>query len=511
MNKPLFYLLGLFVILSTLSCYTDATSFEADPSGAYAIPLVDTEATLLAVTDKVNSNAIARVDEDGKVTVVYKGGVTRRDAREVFAVVPGEFIPPMFVTDSVGPIPIPDAIFPANFQLDKGHFEDVNLWWYFEHSLEEDITLEITIPEFSGPSGEVYKENFVIPYTGTTPVSLTTPFYDIDKYVMTTSTNSFGINYKALRPNGERIVLDSCQLLLDKVDLSYIEGFFGREVNELSGEVIEVGAFSNWVSGGLFFEDPSVSIFVENSFGFPVRAEFNEVKLTNVLDEDFLLESVFIDNGVDFSFPVLPNINEVKLDTFIFDVTNSNIQEVFNERVKRVTFDADAVANPEDDPNIIGFMTDTSYYEIFVEVVLPLLAKANDLVLTDTFEMNLSEYNEIEAAEFKLVLENDFPFDMELQAQFIDANGVIQDSLFKDGPYIVEAATILSGGTTQSKGQQTEFINVDRTRFDKIRQGNRLVLKAKFKTPDEGQSAVWFYDDYALDLKLGVILNLNGE
>ena len=68
------------------------------------------------------------------------------------------------------------------------------------------------------------------------------------------------------------------------------------------------------------------------------------------------MASDIIDNNVDFNYPALDEIGEVKTTEFSFHRDNSNIVDLFKEKVKRVTYDIDAGANPDMDESITGFV-----------------------------------------------------------------------------------------------------------------------------------------------------------
>lgn len=490
------FLLGI-VFLTVFSACSDLTrvdELELDPKGEYAIPLINTSASILEIADNTSSNASVRVDPDGKLTVLYSAEPVRRDVREIFA--PLEFSVPIFVLDSVFIVPLPVENFPDEWVLNRATLSDVNIRWVLETDLNEEINVEISIPELS-LNGEIYKDNFVIPADQS---SILTPDIDIDGWELILSNNNMTVNYTATRPNGERILLETLIFQFDRLDFDYIEGFFGREVNPVQGNVITVGAFSNWLSGGLWFEEPRVNIRVENSFGFPTRAEFNEIRFTTVDQNVWQMDGEFIQNGVEFDYPSLSEVGVIKKDSFLFSTSNSNIQQIFNEKVAEVFFDIDAIGNPDDDPTVIGFIKNDSYYEVFTDVEMPLLMYANDLLLTDTFDLDFEGYEDISSAEFKLVTENDFPFEVGIQMYFQE-NGVITDSLFTD-KYVMEASSVDTDGTLLTPGTATALVPYGSDRIDKAVRADKVIFIVNMQSPT-GEVPLWIYDDYTLDLRLG--------
>ncbi len=504
--RKIFVYYVLFCSLALFhSCTPVNTSdeLELNPNGEYAIPLVNTSATILDISENTSDNARVRVDPDGKLTVLYSAMPQGRNAREIFE--PVEFSLPLFILDSLFALPLPVENFPDAWVLNRAELSDVKIKWVMASALEEDITVDIKIPELS-VGGEIYQEQFIIPAGEN---SINTEWKDVSGWSVVLSDNEMNVNYDARRPNGERILLDQLTFQFDRLDFSYIEGFFGREVQEIMGNVITVGAFSNWLSGGLWFEQPEVTIRLENSFGFPVKAQFNEVRFTTVEDNVWQMQGEFITNGVDFEYPSLSEVGVVKYDTFRFTKENSNIQEIFNEKVSEVFFDIDAIGNPEDDPNIIGFMTEDSYYQVYTDVEMPLFLYANDLLLTDTFALDFEGYDDISSAEFKLIMENEFPFDIEVQ-MFFQEQGIVSDSLFTER-YFLPAAEVDSEGVAVSDGQKTAFIDFDQARFTNVVNADEVIFLVKLVSLNNTEVPLWIYEDYDLDLRLGAKLRFSQQ
>ncbi len=496
-----FLIWSLILVFGVLGCQlSEVDQVDINFDGEYAIPLINTSARILDIADNTSTNATVKVDTDGRLTVFYTADTVRRVARDIFQ--PVEVGLPIFINDSVAPIPLPVDNFPDSWVLNRATLNNMGIRWFMTSNLNEEINVEITIPEVT-KDGVAYTNSWTIPSTGGT---ITTEYDDLDGWEVQLQNNEMNVIYYATRPNGERILLDELIFQFDRLDFGYIEGFFGREENPIMGNVITVGAYSNWLSGGLWFEDPKVNIKVENAFGFPVQAQFNEVRFTTIDNNVWSMEGEFIDNGVQFDYPSLSEVGEVKSNEFVFTSDNSNIQQIFNEKVSEVFFDINAIGNPDDDPSIIGFMTEDSYYQVITDVEMPLLQYANNLKLTDTVDLNFEGYDQVNSAEFKLVMENDFPFDLDIQMYFEDS-GVVSDSLFENS-YFLPAAEIGLDGEILSRGSETELIPFDTDRFNKIIGADKVFFIVKVVSLNNGTVPLWIYDDYALDLKLGAKLTI---
>lgn len=62
---------------------------------------------------------------------------------------------------------------------------------------------------------------------------------------------------------------------------------------DISGDIINICVFNNWLRGGMDFEDPKIRIDVDNNLGFPVRSKFNKIRFNTFSGSEFDLERDF--------------------------------------------------------------------------------------------------------------------------------------------------------------------------------------------------------------------------
>jgi len=299
---------------------------------------------------------------------------------------------------------------------------------------------------------------------------------------------------------------------LDFFDFDYVQGFFGGSSAPLVGDVITIEVFNKWLSGGLTFDDPKFNFQVENSFGFPVRMLVNEIVITTISGNQFQLAGTAVDEGVAFNFPSLDEVGEIAITDFNYDNSNTNIGELFNEKAASVFYDVVGVANSASDPMVVGFLTDDSYYKIKVAVEIPLLCKLNDLKLTDTFDLDLTEYNEFNSAEFKMITQNAFPFNIDLEVDLLDDAGNSLGKLLPDGSVFLESATLLQEGQVQPQDALTTYIPIKDQLAEAVKKTKKIAVVSTFSnneiTPDE---SFWILSTYGVDFKLGIKVNNEGN
>jgi hypothetical protein len=217
------------------------------------------------------------------------------------------------------------------------------------------------------------------------------------------------------------------------------------------------------------------------------------------------MESVVIDNNVDFAYPELDEMGEVKVTEFSFTKDNSNIVDLFKEKVRRVTYDIDAGANPDMDESITGFVNDESFFRVSVDVELPLNGSVNNLVLQDTLDLDLSDLDldDANSAEFKNVIVNNFPADITLQSYLYTESGVLIDSLFQTRLAMPGAPVDVNTGIANATDEIISYEDFDGERLQNIKKTKKMLINVKINTNQVSDGPLWIYNDYGIKFKVG--------
>jgi len=231
----------------------------------------------------------------------------------------------------------------------------------------------------------------------------------------------------------------------------------------------------------------------------------------SVNNEIFPLSSPFLDEGVDFAFPQENEIGCIKETSFSFDNENSNLSALLEAVPKAVDYDIDGLTNPDGNTAIRGFLTDSSFLSVQVEVILPVFGAVSNFNVFDTiqverfdFDVDFEEYGEVNFAEFKLFSENDIPLNIEIQLFFADENEQIIDSLFTEITPIITAAQVDAQGNTIEKSIEEAFARLTDERFERIKEARNLFLQARFSTPEEGMRSVQIRADQNVRIGMGL-------
>lgn len=495
------YLFVLATMLCQFSCL-DADELQlglSDEEYSLAIPLVNTRITVGKLAEQSKGNASIKIDADGKAYVLYNGEVLRKSAAAIFPPFPGLIA--YNIPDTLSTIQLQ---FNNTYQIKKAIFQDTKIQFYFQHSFPQDVKITMRILELT-KNGKTFEQTYIVPYNQELPVKKLTDPVSVDGYTLLSQNNTLTFQYTATLPDGSRIRLDQAQMSYDVIKFSYIDGYLGYHVFAVDGDIIDVGLFNPWLSGSFDFQNPKITLSVENAFGLPVRSRINKMELTSITGKQVKLESPFVTTGIDFAYPAFSELGQIKTTYFDFNRDNSNIREIFNEKTKTIAYDISALVNPERDTTIKGFITEDSYFVVRVAVEVPMHASANQVVITDTLDIDLSAQDEVISAEFKALTTNDFPADLTVQAFFLDADGKILDPLFTENGYVLPAAQIGPDGKTLPGKENTLVVTMDQQRYEKIKRSRRVAILGTINTTgSERKEPVWIYQDDGLAVKLGV-------
>ena len=469
-----------------------------------AIPLINSRISVTKIAGVSKGNTAIIVSPGGKISVLYKNNnVLSKTVASVFPPFPGLF--PYILNDTLTRVKLPVD---PNQLVKKAIFKDTKIIFYFESKETSDVRVTMRIPELT-KNNIVFEREFILKYSNMSPMKLQTDQISVDGWTYKSETNTMTFQYGAKLLSGKRIILDNAFMNFDILKFSYIEGYLGYFSFPLDGNIIDVGLFNQWQSGSFDFTDPKITISLDNTFGIPVRSKINKFELTSVTGKTLNLESSFVDSGIDYAYPGFNEIDMIKTTHFEFNKNNSNIQDIFNEKTKTLSYDINALVNPLQDTTIKGYVTDNSYFVVRVAVEVPLQGSVNQVIVADTLDINLDDFKKVKAAEFKTNISNDFPMDIKVQAYFLDENNKSILSLFKDDGLLIPAAPLNSNGTTSPGVIRSEIIDFDSVRFDKVRQSKRLAVVGQINTTgSDMKNPVWIYDNYGINLQVGAKLKL---
>ena len=493
-------LLFLLTIISCIKLDQNADYVYDKDDVELAVPLFVSHLTIPSLVDASDGLVTMTIGADGLVTIIYSGKVIEQSSFQIFPPIPGILDVPLI--DSISFIPIPLT---NSDVIDEAVIGETNIDFNFSTLLNDIITITVTIPQLI-KNGNIFSAEFTIDNSNGGNGSITTPQVSIEGFTLFPENNGLSINYNARRSSGDRILLDNASMGFDLFRFKYVEGKFGFRTFDVQGDIINIDIFNYWKAGNVSFSDPKVILNVVNAFGLLTKSKVNSMNILTVDNESLTLESPILDQGIDFDFPSLDEVGESKTTSVEFNKGNSNIRELFEQRANKVSYDIDALINSEN-PEFLGFLTDSSFFRINVTVNLPLDGNINDLVLTDNTDLDLTTYENIKEVEFKLNISNAYPVKMMVQAYFLDESDNPIDSLFAGEGISIEEAEINEDGDVISTAELDLLIPIDSSRVTSILAANKVSVIGRFSSP-ENRDNVLILESHYLDIKAGAKIKL---
>lgn len=483
--------ISLFFACSDVETLRELDAIETDAE--FAFPLMNSKIVMQDLIENFDDQAAVLVESDGLMRFSYTGDTTIRDSREIFDEINAALPSLIPIFDTLVGFPISNS----SLDVDRILFKSGELQFTFFNNNSNAIDITVSIPEIL-KDGEPLSQNFQVGAFGDLPLST----FELGGAWLIPNRDSLRIQYDAKIQTGEKVTVTNFFMLPKDLDYSYAEGALGSQAFESDQDTLEFDYYDNWIGGNVSFTKPKVTLNIINAFGFPAVAMAETFDILTIDDQTLPLTSNLIDDGFAFNYPKLNEVGAIKTTEFVFDESNSNIVEVINAGPNAVVYDLDVVTNPMS--NSKGFLTDSSYFAYSIDAEFPLEGRISNFTIIDSTEVDLSSYDKIESAEFKVIVENGVPLGTTLQAFFIDNKGNVIDPLFDATQVIANPAQIDETGRVTATGDGTFFIEIDAEKFNRIREAAYLRLESSFSSPNNGKRTIKIFNDQSINVRVGL-------
>jgi len=501
MLKQLFSLFILAILV--LSACKKASKLDNIALGDYspdiAFPLVNSSVNASDLLQSFGDGTNLEEGSDGSLTFVYEGDGFGLRSEEITTLIPN-FPFPMIDTIVGFPYNLPNNTFVDFILIKQGK---IHLGVF--NKQVEPIDFTFTIPDIT-LNGVPFEQKKTIG-----PNQIFIDSFEVPEYILTPNADSLHFYYQAKLVNsGTHVVLTDDPLVsLDSMRYSYAEGYLGNGTFPLPRDTIEIDFFEQF-SGVVFFEEPSITVTINNSFGFPIKGKF-DVLDAHLIDGSVIpLTNAILNNGFTINYPTLSEVGQLKQTVFVVDYTNSNINSIIGQPVDFFDYELVPQANPTNDTTQLGFLTDTSEISLDILVELPLHGTVENFTITDTLGISLDLYQKMDYANLKVITDNGFPVDVYTQLYFMDADYNVLDSLATDYNESLLASALVdaSGRANEPTRKITEY-ELSEDRFSILKQDAKyLLLKTSFSTINNGQQSIRIFADNELGIKIGVLAGI---
>ncbi|MBL7812015.1 MAG: hypothetical protein JNL57_07290 [Bacteroidetes bacterium] len=296
---------------------------------------------------------------------------------------------------------------------------------------------------------------------------------------------------------------DSIRIFYSLEDLKpeYAIGYLGNTLNQSGDQSAPFELFKG-ASGNLTLKDFKASVLVKNYIGAEGRIKVNKLQGENVFSTDKVtLNATPLNSDIFIAAPpFVPNaFTEKQVD---LNASNSNIKAFVENLPQMIHYNLDVETNPNgNSSNWKDFVFENSRVDIFLRLETPATFAVGGLNLRDTQALDMSSVKDIQrikSATLLFDIFNDFPFDVTLEMQLLDANeqGIESIDLIPDGR-IAPGKTDGSGkpagaARTQLKAQ------IPRNKMEALRKARFIAIKAHVQGSGAQQK---IYNSYKLKVR----------
>lgn len=393
-------------------------------------------------------------------------------------------------------------------------------------NIQAEAEVQLTFPTLRN-NGQPFVINLSLPAGNSNPVveQKAISGFTIDLSGFQLGDNRIPVDILATAKAGQQNVLlnatDYVEFSLNVEELGFnlITGYFGKpEVSLPQGE-LALDFFDQLFSKSKFsLENPLLRFDFLNSNGVPLQIQKDLLQVRKSTGETLALTTDPSDQ-IDLSYPQSPG----ETATSSLSITNGG--EVIDFVPDFLDYKLTGRLNVDQPQSIVNFLTDTSRSAVIFHADIPLWGWLEGIALSDTMAMGVQPeggqaqedadggYTITDAkGEVRALITNQFPLGSEVQVYFTDAQYVITDSLFTNGPFLMEASQVDANGELQAAKISKEDFPVSDKQLERILEADYMIVKGLLYTSrnaDGSQPDVKIKSNYTLDVQLGLKASMN--
>ncbi|OEK01685.1 hypothetical protein BFP97_09225 [Roseivirga sp. 4D4] len=291
---------------------------------------------------------------------------------------------------------------------------------------------------------------------------------------------------------------------INNTSFQTVYGNVGNQSLTVGQQDISLDFFSTFDSGDITFVDPTVRFIFDNSFGFPLGIDFQQITAVSGTGTNIPLSGTVVDNLQVVNAPDINQQGQVVRTEIEVTTSNSNIADLLSSKPTRFLVDVGAESNPATAPASYNFIDDSNLLDVSVEIEIPLELNINGLIAEEV--VNFTNGGDLEEAKrllFRVIAENELPLGGLVELQFRDSNGNVIYTV--DERPAFSAASVGANGRTNEVAMSTVDILIPDEGIRIIENATSINVVATITTTDaQSATAVKFFDDYELRFKLAV-------
>lgn len=507
------YCLYLFIIpIILLSCKKDSNpEWNIDVISPLLISHLDIfDIVPDSLLEFNNDNSINIVYKKNLVSISLDSWINLSDTitNSLYKIPFNGNLPPglMFVNDTTEEI----------FDFDDAEITEIEIKsgfisFNFVNTIKEDLIFTYSIP-YATNNGMMLKIVEKIP-AATSIITNYTKDVDLSGYhidmagINGNNPNSLVTVIKAqVDPDGDSVYITTNDYFkiyakFKELKLQSVKGFLGSKDFNTGDKSTDFDFFNYIKSGKINFDSVHLSIDVINGLGIDAKMTINHFRSINTKNNNIIESNasiigstININRAIEtntVSNPVTPSIIELQFD-------NSNIKEMLENLPDLFEYSIDISSNPLGNISLgHDFIYSENNLEANLNLKIPLSIIAKNLTLSDTSDFSFSQNEQmshLNKGTFKLIAENAFPFEAELQIYLFDHNNILLDSLL--GNTHIDAALLDNDNKVIESVYTVILSEIDENKIEKMTRARKSVLVIRFNTTVMNQYIKIYKENY---------------
>jgi hypothetical protein len=468
-------------------------------SPTVGIPLINTTLGVERLLEELNDDNLLEVDPSTQLVLFYRDSLQFTPAIDIG--LPDSLLIPVTQNNQTVTYQAP-----AGARFDLLRLKNTQFGYQISNPFAEAVNFTLTFQQLSN-NGTPFVLELTLPAAQGGNPSISEGQVSIDGYELALN-GDLQIQYTATQvSDGMAVDLPPFLLILRSIGYSYIEGYFGQFAVEVPLDTLDFTYLDSWGNGEIEFADPLVHFTFRHDIGIPLALQADRMDVQTIKDGILPLDNGSLDGSFVFDYPTTAEVGMEKTSVLTFDKDNSNLVDALSGVPLALFYDFNLLTNPAGNSNLTNHLTDSVSVAIGVEAELPLYGTAKNLTVVDTFEWTEEgELEDVERLDFKLVTDNGFPVEVDIQLYFMDTNEMIFDSLFAAGPITIASAPIDADDFAAGKTESTNPVSITGDRLNAIlKETAFLRVYGLLESPQNGQRAARLSSQDEIGLRLGVL------
>ncbi len=292
---------------------------------------------------------------------------------------------------------------------------------------------------------------------------------------------------------------------ITKVAPNYIKGYAGRDTLSTI-DTADFDFLNIFKSGSLDLEAVNMNFSVENGIGVDGQVKINSLTAVSpnngsrTLTGSIVGQPLVINRASDF--PLTPAVSN-----FAINNSNSNIKDLLGILPNKLIYNVEVKTNMAGNTQQYrDFAYLESALKINLNAEVPLSLIANNLVLKDTFDFDISQTNTningISDGIINLIAQNKYPIEAVLTMVLYDENWNEVDTLMMNTT--IAAADLNNDCKTETSKRSKVPMYVNEERMENVKRAKHAVVTADFSTVSSNTICngrhLKIYSDYKLEI-----------